>query len=98
METSKPLFKKYVFVCENRRAEGCFCGEAGERIKEALKKGVKEKGLAQAVRVSRSGCLDICDEGPNVLLMPDNIWFKHVREEDAALIIEKISTLLEGAS
>ncbi len=54
----------------------------GERIRELLKKSVKDAGLASSVRVSRAGCLDLCEQGPNVLLMPDNKWFSHVREND----------------
>ena len=89
MEICKPHFEKHLFVCENRREEGDCCGAAGERIRELLKIGVKDKGLAGRVRVSRSGCLDVCSEGPNVLLMPDNIWFKRVCERDIAGIIAR---------
>lgn len=87
MKTSPPFFKKYIFVCENKRDEGDCCGAAGERIRELLKNSVKEKGLSSLVRVSRSGCLDVCSEGPNVLLMPDNVWFKKVNEEDVPEIL-----------
>jgi len=88
MQSSKPHFLKYIFVCENKREEGACCGpRGGERLREFLKKAVKERGLADKVRVSRSGCLDVCSEGPNVLLMPDNIWFKRVREVDVEEII-----------
>ena len=90
MQISKPHFLKYIFVCENKREEGACCGpRGGERLRELLKKAVKERGLADKVRVSRSGCLDVCSEGPNVLLMPDNIWFKHVEEKDVEAIIKQ---------
>jgi predicted metal-binding protein len=89
METVKASFKKYLFVCENKRDEGACCGAPGERLREKLKAAVQEKGLSRFIRVSRSGCLDVCAEGPNVLLMPDNIWFKHVSENDVEEIIEK---------
>ena len=62
-------------------------------MRELLKAAVKEKGFGGLVRVSRSGCLDVCSEGANVLLMPDNIWFKHVEEQDIQEILEKT---LEG--
>ena len=89
MESSTPFFKKYIFVCENERETGACCGESGERLKDMLKKAVKEKGLAGKIRVSRSGCLDVCQEGPNVLLMPDNVWFKRVEEKDIPEILQK---------
>ena len=89
MESSKPTFIKYIFVCENHREKDTCCGAPGIRIREQLKETVKQKGLSGKIRVSRTGCLDVCSEGPNVLLMPDNIWFKHVEEKDIEVIIQR---------
>ena len=88
MESSKPAFEKYIFVCENERESGACCGAPGTRIREELRRLVKEKGLSKRVRVSRAGCLDVCADGPNVLLMPDNVWFKKVTSRDVEKIIE----------
>ncbi len=89
METAIPAFQKYVFVCENERAtEECSCGAAGMRIREALKSAVKELGASNQIRVSRTGCLDVCSEGPNVLVMPDNVWFKRVTDADIPQIMK----------
>ncbi len=90
MEISKPAYLKYLFVCENKREAGDCCSVQGEKIRELLKAAVKDNGLASKIRVSRSGCLDVCAEGPNVLLMPDNLWFKKVKESDLPKILEKI--------
>jgi (2Fe-2S) ferredoxin len=87
METARPAFRKYLFVCENSREEGRCCAPDGSRLRELLKKSVKDKGLADRIRVSRSGCLDSCAEGPNVLLMPDNVWFKRVADKDLEAIV-----------
>ncbi len=58
-------------------------------MREALKRKVKSLGLSDRIRVSSSGCLDVCSEGPNVLLVPDNLWFKRVGGEDLDAIVEK---------
>ncbi len=89
MELSRSEFKKYLFICENERAEGGCCMPGGAAIREALKAKVKAMGLDRKIRVSRSGCLDLCSEGPSVLLMPDNVWFKRVAEKDTDAIIER---------
>ena len=88
METAKPQFIKYIFVCENERETGQCCAPEGLHLRELLKNQVKERGLSNKVRVSRSGCLDVCADGPNVLLMPDNIWFKRVNESNVDEIIQ----------
>ena len=89
MEQSTPNFLKYIFICENQRGDGACCAPEGIRIREALKKKIKQMGLDQKIRVSRSGCLDVCAEGPNVLLMPDNVWFKRVAGADVEAIVQK---------
>ena len=97
MEKTAPKFQKYLFVCENKRETSeCSCGQAGEQIRESLKKEVKARGLASKIRVSRSGCLDVCSEGPNVLVVPDYIWLKHVRLEDVSTIIDSVVSGLTG--
>ena len=89
MQSSAPAFRKYIFVCENEREEGRCCSPAGTRLRELLKGEVRRRGLSEKIRVSRSGCLDVCGEGPNVLLMPDDVWFKHVDEKDIDAILKK---------
>ncbi len=89
MEAVPPRFKKYLFVCENSRPEGDCCAPEGTALRERLKEAVKMRGLARSVRVSRSGCLDVCAEGPNVLLMPDNVWFKRVADSDLETILAR---------
>ena len=88
MEISKPKFEKYIFVCENERSQGACCGAGGQKLREILKQKIKDLGLASRVRVSRSGCLDVCEEGLNVLIMPDNIWFKNVQANDVDRILK----------
>ncbi len=89
MQSAAPAFKKYIFVCENEREQGRCCAPDGTHLRELLKEKVKKGGLSGKVRVSRSGCLDVCDKGPNVLLMPDNVWFQGVREQDLDAIVQK---------
>jgi (2Fe-2S) ferredoxin len=89
MEVVQPRFKKYLLVCENEREAGKCCAPDGARLRESLKEKIKEKGLTASIRVSRTGCLDVCAQGPNILLMPDAKWFKHVQDQDLDAIVEE---------
>lgn len=89
MQVGPPRSQKYLFVCENRREDGACCMPEGARLRERLKEAVKKQGLAARVRVSRSGCLDLCADGPNVLLMPDNKWFSRVSVDDLEEIMRE---------
>jgi len=97
MEISETRFEKYLLICENTRPEGACCAHRnGVKLRESLKEMVKARGLNNRIRVSRTGCLDVCSEGANVLLMPDNIWFKRVEEKDLPFIVEKAVLLLSN--
>lgn len=89
METRAVPFERMLFVCLNRRATGkpCCAARGGESILEALKAQVQAAGLTGQVRVSRSGCQDLCAEGPNVLLVPEYRWFRRVTLDDVPRIV-----------
>ena len=92
----KPVpFKKTVFVCTNIREDGrVACGNPGRgglELCEALKKGAKERGLKGKVRVARSGCLDLCEQGPNVFLYPAGEWLSGLMPADANAILDKLA-------
>ncbi len=94
MESTKPAFEKYVFVCTNERAEGerVSCGKSfcGKELHAKLKEAVKQAGLANKIRVSKSGCLDMCEEGANILIYPENLWLNHVELNDISAVLEKL--------
>jgi len=88
MKISKTPYEKYILVCENQRDDGTkCCGVQGTAIRELLKQTVKERGLAKKIRVSKSGCLDLCSQGPSVLLTPDHTWFQEVTPKDVDFIL-----------
>ncbi len=68
-EISQKLYKAYVLVCENQRDDGrksCGVSEPGLRL--ALKEAVKAVGLP--VRVVSTSCLDHCNAGPTIMIVP----------------------------
>ncbi|MBI2104433.1 MAG: (2Fe-2S) ferredoxin domain-containing protein [Candidatus Omnitrophica bacterium] len=89
--TSVP-YQKIVFVCVNRREphETCCAHRESEAIAAALKARVKALGLSRAIRVSKSGCQDLCAKGPNVMVFPDYVWYHGVAPGDVERIIEDV--------
>lgn len=91
---SKPIpFKRTLFVCTNARegAERPSCaaaGRGGMELLEALKAEVKARGLKGKVRVARSGCLDLCERGPNAFLYPEGTWYHGLSAADAPRLAE----------
>ena len=86
--------QKIIYVCCNARAEGervCCASRGGVELHARLKELVKERGLRTKVRVSKSGCMDRCEEGANVMIFPDNVWLSHVVDSDLAAIIDRVA-------
>jgi (2Fe-2S) ferredoxin len=92
MQQQPVPYKKIVFVCVNRRAPGeVCCAERGSLpIAEALKARIKSLGLTRDVRVSKSGCQDLCAKGPNVMVFPDDVWYHGVTQADVERIIQDV--------
>lgn len=85
-------FKRVVFVCVNKRdnGEACCSERSSQLILDKLKERVKDLGLSGKVRVSKSGCQDVCARGPNVMIFPDNIWYSEVSPNDIEDILRAI--------
>jgi (2Fe-2S) ferredoxin len=90
MEQARVPFQKILFVCVNRREPGqtCCAHRESEAVAAALKARVKTLGVSRHVRVSKSGCQDLCAKGPNVMVFPDNVWYHGVKLDDVEHIIE----------
>ena len=39
-------------------------------------------------RVNKAGCLGRCDDGPVIVVYPDNVWYTYVDKEDIDEIID----------
>ncbi len=93
-----PPYLRHVFVCTNERPDtdprGCCKARGSEEVLSALKKAVKEKGLAGKVRANASGCLDACAQGPSVVVYPEGVWYGKVSQADAEEIVS--SHLMTG--
>ncbi|MGO9481326.1 MAG: (2Fe-2S) ferredoxin domain-containing protein [Candidatus Kryptoniota bacterium] len=84
---------RHIFVCTNKRSDddpkGSCSQKGGESIRELFKKELHTRGLKATVRANKSGCLDVCEHGANVVIYPEGVWYCHVEEKDVAEIIER---------
>lgn len=86
----------HVFVCTNDRAgERKSCADGNSQlVKTRLKEAVDSKGWKGRVRISSSGCLGVCAEGPNVMIYPEKLWFSGVAPDDVQAIVAAIERLI----
>lgn len=88
----------HIFVCQHSREEGrSSCGaRGGSEILSELKRLCRERNLA--ARVSGSGCLGPCEQGPNVMAYPQKIWFQGVQSTDLPSVLDRLGRELESPS
>lgn len=86
-------YQRHVFFCTNLRDNGKKCCGQGDAAalrdyaKSRLKKlGLHGKGMT---RTSTTGCMGRCEEGPVLVIYPDNIWYKYETKQDIDEIIEQ---------
>ena len=89
-------YKCHLFVCTNsRNGERKSCGDEGSPdLKALIKAEIKNRGWKGVVRVSESGCLGVCDTGPNIMLYPLKIWFSAVSRNDLPEIIQTVERIV----
>ncbi len=98
MEVTPTPHKVHVFVCTNARHDGNpSCGDAPETGELALKLKERLKELKCPVRLTRSGCLGPCAQGPNIMVYPHGLWFHHVSPDDLDEVVQRL-TELAGSS
>lgn len=97
-QAAKPPYERVILVCQNERpAEEASCRPRGsEAVKDALKAYVKEHNLKRRVRVTAVGCLDLCAQGVNISIQPDQVWLHDVQLTDVPEIIRRWIEPLKG--
>ena len=97
IQRPQPYIRQIHVCINNRNGENKSCGYDGsEEVVEELRKVVKERNLKGKVRVVRSGCLDVCAFGPNMMIWPEGLWYMKVTKEDVPQIIDKYLKLEEA--
>lgn len=90
-----PKFQHHIFICQNTREaghpRGCCNPGGNSRLIKLFKEALKKHGLDGGVRANKSGCLDHCEHGPNVVIYPDAIWYGWVKDEDVEEIVAALA-------
>jgi NADH:ubiquinone oxidoreductase subunit F (NADH-binding)/(2Fe-2S) ferredoxin/NAD-dependent dihydropyrimidine dehydrogenase PreA subunit len=77
------------YTTEVRICAGTACHATGRvAIREALKKSLEERGLADDVAVIETGCHGFCEQGPIMVLQPEGIFYPKVKPKDVDEIVD----------
>lgn len=86
---TRPYPLKLFLVCTGARCNDAARGEErGERIREELKDHNKAMGRKPTVRICAVSCLDMCDDGPNMVVEPGSILHSHLNRSSARAVYD----------
>ncbi|SPF56810.1 Putative ferredoxin 2Fe-2S protein (modular protein) [Candidatus Sulfopaludibacter sp. SbA4] len=82
-------FRYHVFVCDQQKPEGvpCCTARGAGQVLEALRREVNVRGLEDEVQVTTCGSLGLCENGPNLVVYPEGIWYSGVTPADVPEIV-----------
>ena len=83
-------YRTYALVCAGTGCVSCGSFQLGR----ALEAEVEKRGLSEEVQVVRTGCQGFCAEGPIVIVQPDGVFYRGVKEKDVPHLVEE--HLLKG--
>tara|TARA_B100001750_G_scaffold195666_1_gene167517 strand:+ start:990 stop:1379 length:390 start_codon:yes stop_codon:yes gene_type:complete len=93
MMANSSKYDKHILVCVKERPEsnprGCCLKHGSMDIRKRFVEMINQNGLKGKVRSNKTGCLDVCEVGPNVVIYPDNIWYTGVTVNDVEEIFNK---------
>ncbi len=82
--------QRVVFVCGGT---GCRASES-ESLRAPFEEALQAAGLTDDVQLRYSGCRGLCELGPLVTIMPEQVFYQRVKPEDVAEIVAE--TLIGG--
>ncbi len=82
-------FRFHVFLCDQQKPEGvpCCSARGSVRVIEAMRREVQSHGLDDEVQITTCGSIGLCENGPNVIVYPEGVWYSGVRPEDVPEIV-----------
>lgn len=86
-------YEHHVFFCCNQReaGEACCNNHGSSAMRDYAKQRIKELKLngRGKVRINAAGCLDRCEQGPVIVVYPEEVWYTYIDKEDVDEIIEE---------
>jgi len=77
--------RPWIAVC---MGSGCMSSASAE-LRQALREELDKHNLTEQVEVRRTGCFGFCEQGPIVVVHPEETFYIQVKPRDAKTIVEE---------
>ncbi|SEQ76391.1 (2Fe-2S) ferredoxin [Nitrosomonas sp. Nm51] len=86
-------YQYHVFFCVNQREGSATCcnNMNAQEMRDYAKSRIKTLKLngENKIRINNAGCLDRCEEGPVIVVYPEDIWYTYIDKDDVDEIIDE---------
>jgi len=88
-----PKPEKHVFICSQSRPQGHPRGSCGANgcmeVLEEFMFEVQKRDCYDKIRITNTGCIGPCGNGPNVIVYPEGIMYGGVTKDDVNVIFDE---------
>ncbi len=88
-----PVYEVHVFCCTNERPATHRRGCCSRKSSEVLANYMCRRGMVTSrgmpIRINLSGCLNMCEHGPVMVVYPEGVWYHYETEADIDEILDR---------
>ena len=86
-------YEVHVFCCVNQRPathrRGCCASKGSQALADYMCRRGMVTQAQRAIRINVSGCLNMCEHGPAMVIYPEGVWYRYETEQDIAEILDR---------
>jgi NADP-reducing hydrogenase subunit HndC len=84
-------FRYHVYLCTQEKPEcaPCCAARGSQAVLDALRAELGKNSLGDAVQVTTSGSIGLCERGPNMVVYPEGVWYSGVQVADIPEIVRE---------
>jgi len=89
-QVGEPVYRLHVFCCVNERPQTHWRGSCGNKRSRQLCDYMCRLAMAlglKRIRINHAGCMNVCENGPVMVIYPEGAWYKFETEDDVAEIL-----------
>ena len=89
----EPVYEVHVFCCTNQRPathrRGCCASKGAESLANYMCRRGMVTAADRRIRINLSGCLNLCEYGPTMVVYPEGVWYRYENERDIEEILDR---------
>ena len=87
----EPAYEVHVFCCTNQRPathrRGCCASKGSQALADYMCRRAMVTAAQRRIRINVSGCLNLCEHGPAMVIYPEGVWYRYETDADIEEIL-----------